>query len=238
MYSDVEYESEIPIQSVRETPVRRRKKHLIFTLMEYFLAWQFLYHASPMINQFKLPDFRVTYEQLKSEYERRAAEYTQISVAAPPRVSQASVPRPAKTVQSEHERRQPAKLPPLPPCEMRKKVVRAALSYVGSPYRFGGTDRRGIDCSALVQNSFREVGINLPRTAALQYGEGVFVPQNRLTPGDLVFFQTTRPGVSHVGVYLGERKFVHATSSGRVRTNSLDESYYRTRFVGAKTILG
>lgn len=114
-------------------------------------------------------------------------------------------------------------------------LVNNALSLVGVPYLFGGTSRSGFDCSGYTQYVFKGSGISLPRTAAAQFSVGSSVDRAQLQSGDLVFFTTYASGASHVGIYIGGGSFVHASSSG-VRTSSLSESYYATRYLGARRV--
>jgi cell wall-associated NlpC family hydrolase len=103
------------------------------------------------------------------------------------------------------------------------------------PYRNGGTDPSGFDCSGLVQYVFAEEGIALPRTVGEQFHSGQPIKSDELEPGDLVFFTTVAPGASHVGIAIGGDEFVHAPSSnGEVRVEHLSASYWARRFVGAR----
>jgi cell wall-associated NlpC family hydrolase len=107
----------------------------------------------------------------------------------------------------------------------------------GAPYRYGGTDpARGFDCSGLVSYAHSREGISVPRTAAAQFAAARKVDPAALRTGDLVFFRLV-PGsreVTHVGIYTGQRRFVHAPQTGRnVSEASLDDPYYRERFAGA-----
>jgi cell wall-associated NlpC family hydrolase len=116
------------------------------------------------------------------------------------------------------------------------ELTRSALRFLGTPYVFGGTTPEGFDCSAYVQHVFAMVGISLPRTADAQYDFGkpaVGGPR----PGDLVFFQTYTYGPSHVGIYLGNGEFVHASSSHGVMVSKLSESYWASRYLGAKRLI-
>lgn len=115
------------------------------------------------------------------------------------------------------------------------ELTRSALKFLGVPYVFGGTSTSGFDCSGYVQHVFATLGIALPRTADAQFDAGHRVVGG-MKPGDLVFFQTYEPGPSHVGIYLGGGKFVHASSHG-VMVSRLSESYWAARFIGAKRFL-
>lgn len=121
-----------------------------------------------------------------------------------------------------------------------EQLVDEALTYLGIRYRFGGTSpATGLDCSGLVLNVFRNaVGLDLPRTAREMADMGDKIGRQDLKPGDLVFFNTMRRTFSHVGIYLGEGKFVHAPSSGgKVRVESIGTRYWAQRFNGARRLL-
>ncbi len=118
-----------------------------------------------------------------------------------------------------------------------QEMLDTALSYLGVPYRLGGASpRTGFDCSGLVSHVFRQTfGLSLPRTAREIARNGAAVARGELLPGDLVFFNTRGFLNSHVGIYLGDSKFVHAPNArGRVRIDDMDNTYYRTRFNGAR----
>ena len=116
-------------------------------------------------------------------------------------------------------------------------VVRTALAYRGSRYARGGTGRGGFDCSGFTRYVYSRFGIKLPHSSAAQAGTGTPVSKDDLQPGDLVFFQTGRRGISHVGIYIGDGKFVHASNHGRgVTVDSLGSSYYGSRYRGARRI--
>ena len=119
--------------------------------------------------------------------------------------------------------------------KIAQELTKSALRFLGTPYVFGGTTAAGFDCSGYVQHVFAMLGISIPRTADAQYDAGRRIV-GAMRPGDLVFFQTYEPGVSHVGIYLGNGKFVHASSHG-VMVSSLSQSYWRTRYVGAKRLI-
>jgi cell wall-associated NlpC family hydrolase len=116
-------------------------------------------------------------------------------------------------------------------------LVGTALSLRGSPYRDGGTDPTGFDCSGFTQYVFAQYGIALPRNVREQYRAGTSVKPEDLEAGDLVFFTTTDPGVSHVGIAVGGDEFVHAPSStGVVRVERLSSRYWADRYLAAKRV--
>ncbi|MFD2525415.1 C40 family peptidase [Flavihumibacter stibioxidans] len=105
--------------------------------------------------------------------------------------------------------------------------------WYGTRYRYGGNDKRGVDCSGFTcAMSSTVFGKTLPRTSREQYDRAQKIPAEYLQEGDLVFFNTTG-GVSHVGIYLSNNKFVHASTSSGVVISDLNEDYYRRRFIGA-----
>ncbi len=120
------------------------------------------------------------------------------------------------------------------PSAPRIAVVQAARSMIGAPYRYGGSSPRGFDCSGLVSFSFAQAGIQVPRTADRQFHASRPLGGRSLLPGDLIFFDIGGRRISHVGIYVGDGRFVHAPSSGRqVSVESLANPYWRDRIVGA-----
>lgn len=116
-----------------------------------------------------------------------------------------------------------------------KRLKKSAFSFLGTRYRFGGTTRNGLDCSSFVQHVFRDLDIDLPRTAREQFKIGEPVTSLDLKKGDLVFFRTYASFPSHVGIYLGDNKMIHASSAKRkVVISSMNTPYYRSRYIGAK----
>jgi cell wall-associated NlpC family hydrolase len=112
--------------------------------------------------------------------------------------------------------------------------------YIGVPYLWGGTDPlKGLDCSGLVQVVFRNAaGITLPRTAIEQAGQGNRVNQRELKPADLVFFNTIGNNISHVGIYVGDGKFLHAPATGKfVRIDKIYSRFWTTRYVTARRMI-
>ena len=112
-----------------------------------------------------------------------------------------------------------------------------AYGFLGTRYRFGSSSARATDCSGFVQQVFREMEVSLPRTAREQFQIGNEVAPGDLQKGDLVFFRTYAHYPSHVGIYLGNSKMIHASSRDRrVVISTMDTPYYRSRFLGAKRI--
>src|SRR5512133_818228 len=117
------------------------------------------------------------------------------------------------------------------------KIKKTAYSFLGARYRFGGNSRTALDCSRFTQQVFREQKVSLPRTAREQFSVGNEVMRGDLQKGDLVFFQTYARFPSHVGIYLGNRKMIHASSRDRrVVISTMDTPYYTSRFLGARRI--
>ncbi len=117
-------------------------------------------------------------------------------------------------------------------------VITTAKQYLGVPYLWAGTTPAGFDCSGYTQYVFRQHGIALNRTTDTQYQQGTHVSRDSLEPGDLVFFQNTyRPGISHVGIYVGDGNFIHSSSSQGVVISSLSSSYWAPRYYGARRVL-
>ena len=116
-------------------------------------------------------------------------------------------------------------------------IISTALSFRGIPYRNGGTDPSGFDCSGFVQYVYAMHGTGLPREVHSQYRFGREIDRDDVKPGDLVFFETVSRGASHVGLAIGGDEFVHAPSSrGVVRIEKLTSSYWASRFVGARRV--
>ncbi len=123
------------------------------------------------------------------------------------------------------------------PVQTGDGLIRTALACRGARYSRGGTGRSGFDCSGFTRYVFAKYGVSLPHSSAAQASKGTPIPKSSLQPGDLVFFRTYRRGISHVGIYIGDDKFVHAATYGRgVRVDSLSHSYYAARYRGARRV--
>jgi cell wall-associated NlpC family hydrolase len=114
-------------------------------------------------------------------------------------------------------------------------LIETGKKYMGVPYVWGGTTPDGFDCSGFTQYVMKQNGITIPRTAAEQFAAGTAVDKKNLQVGDLVFFTTYKPGASHVGFYMGNGQFLHASSAAQqVTTSSLDDQYYVDHYIGAR----
>ena len=117
------------------------------------------------------------------------------------------------------------------------ELAGAALALRGTPYRNGGADPKGFDCSGFTQYVFSQYGLSLPRAVREQYRVGTTIKTEDLAPGDILFFSTTAPGPSHVAIAVGGDQFVHAPSStGVVRVEHLSSSYWSPRYLGARRV--
>ena len=115
-------------------------------------------------------------------------------------------------------------------------AVRIATRLLGKPYEWSGTGGRGFDCSGLVAHVFASLGRPLPHSSFAQYEAGTGVAWEDLAPGDLVFFRTYSLGASHVGIYIGDSRFIHSSYSRGVIVSSLEEPYFRGRFIGGRRL--
>lgn len=132
-----------------------------------------------------------------------------------------------------------ASAPPAPSSARAKRLgseaAENALDMVGHPYKFGGYTPAGFDCSGLVHYSYKRAGLLVPRDTRAQRNMSYEIPVSELQPGDLLFFNQEGQKASHVGIYLGSGRFVHAPSTGgRVRVDSLYQDFWRRHFVYAR----
>lgn len=119
------------------------------------------------------------------------------------------------------------------------KVAQTAKRYLGVPYVWGGKTPSGFDCSGFTSYVLNTNGIYAKTSAAQQYGQGYWVSKANLMRGDLVFFSTYKPGPSHVGIYLGNGKFINASSGwGKIVISELSNPYFAAHYLGAKRIIG
>ncbi|MGL4668473.1 MAG: C40 family peptidase [Saezia sp.] len=124
--------------------------------------------------------------------------------------------------------------------DIRQSIVSAAFNYLNIPYKYGGSNYiNGFDCSGLVMAIYNQVANKpLPRTTALQAAATTTIKRSELKPGDLVFFNTIGKRFSHVGIYVGDNKFIHAPSTGaHVRIDSINNRYWNQRFTGARRVV-
>ena len=121
--------------------------------------------------------------------------------------------------------------------DLGRALLRIAEQQIGAPYRFGGADQQGFDCSGFVQFAHSQLGLKLPRTAAGQFQAATPIEAGALLPGDLVFFRDGAGQVDHVGLYAGDGRFLHAPRPGRtVGFDRIDDDgYFAGRFAGAGT---
>jgi len=119
-----------------------------------------------------------------------------------------------------------------------QKMMDVILSYLGTPYEYGGESKSGIDCSAFTNAVYdQSVNMRLPRTAADQVKQGAPISRSDLKFGDLMFFNTTGANPSHVGIYIGDDLFAHASEAFGVTISSIESSYYKKRYTEARRII-
>ena len=116
---------------------------------------------------------------------------------------------------------------------MTRNILKTAFSMLGVPYSFGGMSPGGFDCSGFVCYVYGKAGISLPRMADSQYYSLTHIPRSNLQSGDLVFFETYCAGPSHVGIYIGDGKFIHASSSKGITVSEVFTGYWGARYLGA-----
>lgn len=131
---------------------------------------------------------------------------------------------------------------PAPALSRQQAIVQTAKTYLGTPYRYGGTSKKGIDCSGLTCQVYKEAaGLNLPRTADTQAEMGQPVPLSQARAGDLVFFREPKARkITHVGILISDGKegrFIHASTSKGVREDSLQDPYWKSRLVAIRRVL-
>ena len=117
-------------------------------------------------------------------------------------------------------------------------IIDYAYDFIGKPYVWGAEGPKSFDCSGFTKYVYKAFGVNLPHYTGAQIGEGSSVSRSNLAQGDLVFFNTDGSSVSHVGIYVGDGEFIHASSGSRkVTVSNLGQNYYKSKYVGARRIL-
>ncbi|WP_373795935.1 C40 family peptidase [Neisseria dentiae] len=131
----------------------------------------------------------------------------------------------------------PVRINPAMQADGGRELIMQSMDLVGTPYRWGGTTDAGFDCSGMIQYLYKNaLGVNLPRTSRDMAAASKRISKSNLKAGDLVFFNTSGRGISHVGLYIGNDQFIHAPSSGKViQTEKLSKPYYASRLVKAGT---
>lgn len=123
------------------------------------------------------------------------------------------------------------------PFEKADAIIDYAKQFMGIKYVFGGDTPSGFDCSGFTMYVFKKINVDLPHSASAQADMGITVSKSELMPGDLVFFETYKKGISHVGIYIGGGQFIEASSSRGIAVTSLSSSYYAPRYRGAVRII-
>jgi peptidoglycan DL-endopeptidase CwlO len=182
-------------------------------------------HQAQVLAQAKVAAAR----QAAAQQEATTTAATTTSAVAP--LTGVTTTDPTSTLPATPTTSVPAITSPLP--AGHPEAAQIALQYIGVPYLWGGESPNGFDCSGLVSYVFAELGVDLPHSAADQYGYGFDVPRNQLQPGDLVFFDS----LDHVGIYIGNNEIVNAPDTGSfVRIDSLSEPWYANHYVGARRV--
>ena len=177
----------------------------------FFSAWLEFQHGAPQT------DINMARAMMASRTIRRGFAMTAVDTSEPPPTRNDSVPAGS----------------------MRYQIVEFAKKYIGTPYVYGGSSPRGFDCSGFVSYVYKNFDIKLPRMSSSQAGQGQYIPNGKLMPGDLVFFDTSGRNngrVSHAGLYIGNGNFIHSSNSNghAVGINSLDTGYWKRAYVNGR----
>jgi cell wall-associated NlpC family hydrolase len=185
-----------------------------------------------------LASIRTEIQSLEAAEARRQAR---LEAAARQRVAAMTQTRQAQTVEADApeaadssiEAESPEVATSAAPAAQYGGVVGIAMQFLGVPYRWGGADPSGFDCSGFSMYVYGKLGVSLPHHAASQYGMGTAVSKDQLAPGDLVFFN----GLGHMGIYIGGGQFIHAPHTGDVvKISNLSDSWYAQTWVGARRL--
>jgi len=163
--------------------------------------------------------------------------FTQPPLPPTPTVNSVSTNHASSSPQQRSTSTAPKETPVSKPSQSSNSLLGYAYNEIGKPYVYGANGPNAYDCSSFVQTVFRKAGITLPRTTGTQSNVGITVSKSNLQPGDLIFFNTSGSGVSHVGIYVGGGNMIHAGSSTGVTIASINNSYWSPRYMFAKRVM-
>jgi cell wall-associated NlpC family hydrolase len=173
-------------------------------------------------------------------FERNAMRQKLLSLGLVLLLAACGTTHPSKTAHKKTSKPQKIQLSNITVSEKNKEIMIYSMSLIGLDYTYGGNNPdMGFDCSGMVNYIYQNaLGMTLPRTAAQMAAAGKPISDGQLQPGDLVFFNTTGKSYSHMGIYIGNRQFIHAPRTNSViRAESMDNSYFLPRYQGARTFL-
>ncbi len=151
-----------------------------------------------------------------------------------------TMPAKKKKTKKQHRDNHRGRIPNVAMTKDARKVLNEAMTWIGTPYKYGGNTRRGIDCSGLTCMAFEKaIGLKLPRNSGEQAKFSRRIRRSDLRPGDLVFFASRRGGnqINHVAIYMGDNSIIHSTSSQGVTVSCLDEEYWKSHFYSCGRVL-